>query len=208
MQATGRQFRRGMTLIELTLAVTIMAMVLAGVATIAFALTSVKSTTDDTSSKQAYVRYAQTQVADLVRDARLVCYSSDSQVVLWAADTNSDGLMNVTEMALLATNNASSAITLTHFVSTANPHVTLSTIGDQAGQWWLGYGATASTITVVPECTNATFATDVAAPASTYVSLTFSLLQDKEVISYSVCGNLRARAAYSLSSTDIVSDDD
>jgi prepilin-type N-terminal cleavage/methylation domain-containing protein len=85
----------GMTLIELLLALTILAMVMAGVSTLAFAMASVKNSTDDTSSKQAYIRFAETQLGDMIRQARLVCYASNSQVALWTTDTNGDGLMNV-----------------------------------------------------------------------------------------------------------------
>jgi Tfp pilus assembly protein PilW len=198
-----------MTLIELLLALTIMAMVMAGVSTLAFALSSVKNSTDDTSSKQAYVRFAETQLGDMIRHARLVCYASDSQVVLWTTDTNRDGRMNVSEMALIATDATRSSITLTRFTSVADPTVTLSTVGDQAGQWWLAYGAVANATVIVPACSGVTFATDAPAPASRYVSFVFILTQDKEPISYAVCGRLQGWAGYLLDSgNNIVSEDD
>jgi prepilin-type N-terminal cleavage/methylation domain-containing protein len=199
----------GMTLIELLLALTILAMVLAGVSTLAFAMASVKNSTDDTSSKQAYVRFAETQLGDMIRHAKLVCYASDTQVVLWVADTNADGQMNVSEMALIATGASRNSITLTRFTSVSDPAVTLSTVGDQAGQWWLAYAATANATVIVPVCSGVTFAADAAAPATRYVSFVFTLSQDKEAISYCVSARLQAWAGYVLDSgNNIVSDDD
>jgi hypothetical protein len=112
-------------------------------------------------------------------------------------------------MALIATDASRSSITLSRFTAAVNPHVTLSTVGDQAGQWWLAYGATAHPTVIVPACSGATFATDAAAPASRYVSFVFSLIQDKETITYCVSGYLQAWAGYALDSgNNIVSDDD
>lgn len=201
--------RAGMTLIELLLSLVIVAMVLAGVSTLAFALSSVKNSTDDISIKQAYVRYAQTQLGDLMRHARLVCYASSDQVVFWTEDTNADGLMNISEMALLSTNNARSSISLTRFSAPGDPTAAISDVGDQAGQWWQGYGATSTSTAIVPSCSNATFATDAAAPNTRYVSMSFTIVQGGETLRFCVSGYLEARADHSLDSTgEIAADDD
>jgi prepilin-type N-terminal cleavage/methylation domain-containing protein len=204
-----RQHRRGMTLIELLLAMMVTAMVMAGVATMAYALSSVRNASDETSSKQACVRFALTQLGELLRHARLVCYASDSQVLVWTADTNGDRQMNITEMACIATDTSRSSITLTRLASAANTAVPLSSAGEQASQWWLAYGGTATTTTVVQECTGVMFAADTSAPATRHVSFVFAVVQDGETIGYSVSGYLQGRTGNVLSEgNNLVSDDD
>jgi prepilin-type N-terminal cleavage/methylation domain-containing protein len=207
-RANGQRCLSGMTLIELTIAMMVISLVLTGVAALAYAISSVKDASDDTSQKQAYVRFSVTQLAQMIRHARLVCYASTTEVVLWTTDTNSDGLMNVCEMACIRTDTTRSTLTLSQFTSATNPAVTLSTVGAVSTNWWLAYGATAADVTVIPQCSGATFMVDAAVPASQYVSLSYVITQNGEQVTYTVSGYLQSRAANALTASDSIASDD
>jgi hypothetical protein len=198
-----------MTLMELLLAMMVMSLVMAGVATLAFALGSVKDSSDDTSRKQAFLRFTMVQVAELIKHSKLVCYASDSEVLLWATDTNLDGKINVDEMVSLWTDGNKNKIMLTRFAAAGNAEVPLASVGSHASQWWLAFGATASDVGVVPECENVAFFTDIAAPGSQYASIAFDLAQNQQTARYTVSGRLCARAGNLVDTlNNIVPDDD
>jgi Tfp pilus assembly protein PilW len=198
-----------MTLIELVLATTILAIVLTGVTALAFALSSARDKTGEVSRKQAHLRFAMVQIGDVIKHARLVCYSSASQAAVWTDDTNADGRMNANEMAVIRTNSDGTQVLLSRFSSVANPEVAIAAVADYSTQWWLAYGAVASEATIIPECSNARIFTDAAAPDTTYVSVLFDMTTDAQLAGYSISGQLRARTANVLDSGgNIVSDDD
>ncbi len=201
--------RPGMTLIELMLATTILAMVLAGVTALAFALSSARDKTGDVSRKQAHLRFAMVQLGEAIKNSGLVCFSSDSQAVLWTLDANADGKMNIEEMATIHTNPEGTEVVLSRYLSAANPEVALSTVANHSTQWWLAYGAVVSDATVIPDCSSARILADAAAPATTYISVLFNMTLDGQTAGYSISGLLRARTANVLDAGgDIVSDDD
>jgi Tfp pilus assembly protein PilW len=198
-----------MTLIELVLATTILVMVLAGVTSLAFALSSARDKTGEVSRKQAHLRFAMVHLGDVIKHSRLVCYSSESQAVLWTLDVNADGRMNINEMATIHTNPEGTEVVLSQYLSAANPEVAISAVAGYSSQWWLAYGAAVSDATVIPECSNARILTDAAASAATYISVLFDMTLDGQTAGYSISGRLQARTANVLDSGgNIVSDDD
>jgi Tfp pilus assembly protein PilW len=198
-----------MTLMELLLAMMVMSLVMAGVATLAFALGSVKDSSDDTSRKQAYLRFTMVQVAELIKHSKLVCYASSGEVLIWATDTNLDGKINVNEVVSLWTDSSKSKIMLSRFTSAGNAEVPLASVGSYASQWWLAFGATASDVGAVPECANVAFFTDTAAQGSQYVSIAFDLTQNGQTARYTISGRLCARSGNLVDThNNIVTDDD
>jgi len=67
------RYRTGFTLIELLLALIVTGIILVAVTTLAFAVGVANDTTDDTSQKQAQVRYATLRISDLIRHCKLIC---------------------------------------------------------------------------------------------------------------------------------------
>jgi prepilin-type N-terminal cleavage/methylation domain-containing protein len=205
----ARSCRRAMTLMELLLAMMVMGLVLAGVTSLAFALSSVKDSSDDTSRKQAYLRFTMVQIAELIKHSKLVCYASDSEVLLWTTDTNLDGKINTNEVVSLWTDGIKSKIIMSRFAAHSGVEVPLASVGSQASLWWQAFGATASEVEAVPECTDVSFFTDAAAPGSQYVSIAFNLTQNGQTARFTVSGKLCARSGNLLdTSNNIVADDD
>ena len=201
--------RPAMTLIELLLAMMVMFLVLTGVATLAYALSSVNNSSDDTSRKQAYLRFTMVQISELIKHSKLVCYASNSEVLLWTTDTNLDGKVNVNEVISLWTDSSKSKITLSRFTAPGSAEVPLASVGSHASQWWLAFGATVSDVGAVPECANVAFFTDAAAPAAQYVSIAFDLTQNGQTARYTISGRLCARAGNLVDThNNIVPDDD
>ncbi|HSV27272.1 MAG TPA: hypothetical protein VLH60_05205 [Sedimentisphaerales bacterium] len=196
-------------MVELILAMTVVAIVLAGVAAVAFALSSARDQTGEVSRKQAHLRHAMVQLGETIRNAKLVCHSSDSEVVLWKSDSNRDGRMNINEMASIRIVSGGTQVSLGYFAAAGNPEVEISEVTDYSGRWWQAFGATASEAVILPECSGATIFTDAAAPHTRYVSLAFSMMLDNQIASNSISGRLGGNALNLLDSNGtIVSDDD
>jgi prepilin-type N-terminal cleavage/methylation domain-containing protein len=207
--AQGISCRYGMTLVELLMALMVTAIVLAGVATLSFALGGAKDSSDDASRKQAYLRFAMVQLAEAFKCSKLVCYSDDQQVVLWTADRNLDGKMNLSEIACLWTDTDRARIVLSRFSATGDPEIPLASAGSYASKWWLAFGGKAEDAEVLPQCAKVSFATDAAAPAAHYVSVSFDMTQNGLTAGYGISGSLRGRAGNLLDTHgNIVPDDD
>ncbi len=94
-------FKTGFTLIELLLALVITGIIASAVATLAYAMNSAGLATDDTSRKQAQVRFATLKISDLVRQGKLVCYASADEIAVWTGDTNGDKKINIGELSYI-----------------------------------------------------------------------------------------------------------
>ena len=76
----------GFTLIELLVALVVTSIIMTAVATLAYAMSSANDATDDTSRKQAQIRFATLKISDLIRHSRLVCYADGDDIAVWRAD--------------------------------------------------------------------------------------------------------------------------
>ena len=99
--------RRGLTLIELMVAVVVTGIVMSAVATLAFAMSSANKATDDTSERQAQVRFATMKMSELIRHSKLVCYVNANELAIWRADDTpgGEGQINAGELAYVETDN-------------------------------------------------------------------------------------------------------
>ncbi len=95
------RYKKGFTLVELLVALIVSSVILAAVATLAFAMSSANDATDDTSSKQAQVRYATMRISELVRHCRLIYARSSSDLAVWRADNDNDDLIDMNEIAYI-----------------------------------------------------------------------------------------------------------
>lgn len=217
------RYKYGFTLIELLLALIITGIVASAVATLAYAMNSAGVATDDTSQKQIQVRFATLKISDLIRDCKLVCYASTTEMAIWTADTNpADGKINIGELTYIDAGASRNYLQLWTFTPTSTAAIPLSTIGALSTNWWSTYGTKNSPATaLIPppkpgkpaQCSNVTFyrdASDKPPPNSKIVSITFNLIENRVSTKYQINAALRARAAnvYDAASNTIVSDDD
>ncbi len=108
---TGRARRaRGMTLIELLLAVAGTALVAAAIA--AMLVATSYGTESRTDMRELIVKHKaiSTRLSAAIRSARMVLEQGDGYIVLWLADTNEDGQPNLAELRRLERHGATNAL--------------------------------------------------------------------------------------------------
>lgn len=208
------RYKNGFTLIELLVALVITGIVTSAVATLAFAMNSAGVATDDTSRKQAQVRFATLKISDLIRHCQLVCYASTSEIAVWTDDpANPDGKINIGELTYIEAGASHNHLRLYTFTPPSTAAISLDTIDALSTNWWTAYASQAPYTQLIPVCSNVTFyrdATYLPPPNSKIVSITFNLVENRVSVKYQINAALHARAAnlYDATSNSIVSDDD
>jgi len=210
---SNKRHKSGLTLIELLLALVITGIVTTAVATLAFALNSANDESDDTSQKQAYLRFAALKISDLVRQSKLVCYASADEVALWRADDNADGKINIAELVYVECGPAQDHLRLCGFTPLNTTAINPGSIGALATNWWSAYSSSVNYTTLIPQCSNVQFGFDVlpALPVleSRFVTISYDIVERGTTRKCQISGTLRGRAGNLLdASGNIVSDDD
>ena len=167
----------GFTLVELLVALAVSSVVLAAVATLAYAMSSANKSTDDTSYKQSQVRYATQRVSDLIRHCKLICFAGPEDFTVWRGDDNEDGQINSSELVCVEKGSAGDHLELFDFpvLSGLNPVVNLSDIGAYSSSWWSPFDTDIRGVSLIPQCSNVQFSFDVLPPQSRFVNISFDL---------------------------------
>jgi len=204
--------RGGFTLVELLVALAVAGIVLSAVATLAYALSSANDAADDTSYKQAQLRYATLRVSQLIRQCKLVCFAAGDDFAIWRADDNSDGKINIAELVYIERGPARDHLQLTEFPSSNSSVINLSSIQARATNWWSAYSSKANFIQLIPQCSNVQFSFDALPPRSKFVNISFDLVENGIVHQYQINARLRGWAGNLLreggGGISIASDDD
>jgi prepilin-type N-terminal cleavage/methylation domain-containing protein len=204
--------RGGFTLAELLVALMVTAIVLAAVGSLAYAMSSAKDASDDTSLKQAQIRSATMRITELVRNAKLICGTPDNAIVIWRADADSNRKINSDELVYIQSNSARNKIQLIQYNRPASYNTTFTLANIQLGvaKSTLDSACVKTTVDLVPLCSNVTFTLDNATPQrSKFVSIKFNITENNSTRTYEICGAVMGPAFNLLSSTNIiVSDDD
>lgn len=198
------RYKKGFTLVELLVALVVTGIVLAAVATLAFAMGTANDVADDSSQKQAQVRYATLRISELIRHCKLICGTPGSDVAVWRADDNGNGQININELVYIERGTSGDYLRLCEFPSSDTSPVNLSDIETLSTS---GYSVTY--VPLVPQCSNVQFSFDAAPPNSRFVSIAFDVLENDIVRQYQISAVLRGWAGNLLDgSGNIVSDDD
>jgi type II secretory pathway pseudopilin PulG len=208
----SRKRRSGFTVAELILGLSVMAIVLAAAATLAFAMGSANSVTSKMSERQAHLRFANMRIGELIRTSRLVFEYEDQDDVLvfWVEDKNNNGKINGDEVAFLYAGN--------HSVEDNNP--TSVEIVEFPGQAMrvpeFGslnnidvsklYDNTEERVTeLIADCSNVTVSLDV---SGKFVTVEFDLKDSGSTKTYQICGVVRAMAGFDWTGYFEYGDDD
>jgi prepilin-type N-terminal cleavage/methylation domain-containing protein len=203
------RYKNGLTLIELLVAMVVTSIVMTAVATLAYALSSANDATDDTSQKQAQVRFAALRISELVRHSKLIGYAGGDDLAIWRADDNDDGQINISELVYIESGAARNHLQLCEFPSFDNSPIDIGSIGPVAGNWWSAYSSDVNYTILIPQCSNVQFGFDVLPPQSRFVSISFEIVEDDIARQYQISAALRGWAGNLLDdSGNIVSDDD
>jgi prepilin-type N-terminal cleavage/methylation domain-containing protein len=203
---------RAFTLAELLITLIVTSILLAALATLAYAVSSAASEDSDIAVTQAQLRQGTLRLQELIRDCRLVCDVSANYFTVWRADNNSDGAINVNELVCVERENGSGTETLQlcQFASATNPRVTFSAGSLSMTKAQLELSHNPTRIPLIPDCDNVTFTLDLAPPSTRQVTVSFDMTEDNAVNHYEAHTTLRARAGHLLNDAQdtLVSDDD
>jgi len=209
---TAKHSHNAFTLVELLVALVVTSIVLTAVATLAFALGTANDSADDTSRKQAQVRFATLRISELIRHCRLICAAAGNDLAIWSADDNDDGQLNINELVYIDAGPNRNYIRLYECDSVSNPVIMLSDIDSVGTSWWLGFYDSETYVDWVPECSNVQFRFDEPSPPPPqrkFVSISFNLSENEVIRRYQISAGLRGWAGNLLNgSGEIVNSDD
>jgi prepilin-type N-terminal cleavage/methylation domain-containing protein len=202
------RYKNGFTLAELLIALIVTSVILAAVATLAYAVSSANDATDDTSQKQAHVRYATLRISELIRNCRLVFNESSRGLGVWRADDNGDGQINVDEFVYVNKGDSGDCLRFVEFSGASNPALSISDL-ETTISTFLSSGFNPEYTNLIPECSDVEFVTDVSPPWSRTVSISFNLEENGVTHNYQINSTLRAWAGHLLNQAgSLVSEDD
>ncbi len=195
---------KGLTLVELLVALMVTSIILAAVATLAFAMGAANDSSEDSARKQAQLRQATLRVSDLLKHSRLVCSYVGGDLAVWRNDDNDDGQINLNELVLIEKGGNSDMLRLCEFPASDTSVVSIADISSlNPGDYTVSY------ITLIPECGNVGFALDVVPPYSRLVSISFDLDENGITREYEISSTVRSWAGHLLdASGEITGDDD
>ena len=199
---------KGFTLVELLVALVITCIVLTAVATLAFAMGTANSVTDDISLKQMQIRFATLSIQDIIRQSRLICFACSDDMVVWRADDNNDGNINIGELVYLESGPNRDYLRICEFPSSNSEVINLSTIGPFSNNWWSVYSPEVTYKQVISHCSNVQFSFDMSPPQCRFVGISFNYVENDRVRQYQITGQVRGWAGNLLEDGNITSDDD
>ncbi len=196
------------TLIELLVGLLVTSILLSAVATLAFALSSANTASDDTAFKQTQLRHATLRISDLIRTCRLICAAPGNDLVVWAVDTNDVGHINLNELVYIERGEALNRLRLTRLFSSDNPRKTLGELRLPTTKAELAAAYSATYASLIPDCNNLCFYLDQAPPATRLVGITFDLTENRVVRRYQITTALRAWAGHLVNDVNEIVDSD
>jgi len=187
------QNRAGFTLAELLVALMVSAIVLTGVASLAYALGSAARSTDELGEHQMALRCATVRISELVKRSVMAFAAPDNGIALWTGDQNDDGLINGSELVYIETDETGHTLRLLDFPG-QNLSVTIENIETGAGKTDLINNTDERYITLLPECSNV----QLTLGSGTLVNILFDLTEAGVTSSYQICATLRCSADHLL----------
>ncbi len=219
--ASKHVWRKGFTLVELLVALTVSSIVLGAVGTLAFAMGAANKSLEQANKAQVYSRFSTLLLRDTLRYARQAFVTPDGNIALWKADNNSDGWIDGSELIFFRV--AGQDLHLHEFAFTdpeVAPVFTIAEIEDGTAYSELSQLASNSTNVdnrqTLPDCPEDTFTisevtfTILDPPANKYLNLTYKLTENGVATKYQVNTRLRCSADNLIDyiAGTIVQDDD
>jgi prepilin-type N-terminal cleavage/methylation domain-containing protein len=206
--------KNGFTLAELLVALMVTAIVLGAVGSLAYAMSSAKDASDDTSLKQAQVRAAAMRITELVHNAKLICGMPTDAIVIWRADTDSNKKINSDELVYIQSNAARNKIQLVQYNRPVLFNTAFMLAGIQSGvaKSVLDMACQKTTVDLIPQCSDVVLVVDNAAipQKSKLVRIKFTITENNSPRTYEFCATVESPAFNLLTSGNIIvsSDDD
>jgi len=204
------RYIKAFTLVELLVTLVVTSILLLAVATLAFAMSSATRVSDDTTSKEAQLRQARLRIGELIRNCKLICAAPGNDLVVWRADPNNDGEINVCELVYIERGDSLNTLQLCEFSPAEGDIVTLASLRLATTKDLLVSAYAETHVSLIPACQNVQFHLDAAPPFTQRVVLSFRLVENGTPHPYEVNVALRGWAGNLLNEAGdaVVSDDD
>ncbi|MCD4831219.1 MAG: type II secretion system GspH family protein [Anaerohalosphaeraceae bacterium] len=203
---------KGFTLTELIMAMSVMAIILTAVASLAFALGVANDSVDDTAEFQSRLRFTTLKITDLVKNCRLLCANNGTEVAIWENDDDIvDGKINPNELMYIEYDSSTDKVRLLEFEcsgAVAGWEVSIADIEDGSIRSSLAGVAVWNYTDVMIDCVDALFTTDVSTPFSKNLAMKFDFQRNGSVAPYQISSSLRCYAGHLLNGSGEVVDDD
>ncbi len=198
MERTGN--RKAFTLVELLVALVVTSVLLSAVAALAFALSSAATVGDDATVKQAQLRHATLHILDLVRTCRMICADPGddlNDLVLWKADKNADGRINVNELVYIEGGDDLNVLRLCYFDSSTD-EVNFDSLGLSTTKDELIKDYDETYRTLISSCSHVSFTVDFSPPWTKELTVSFDLTEEGSIHHYEIQAKLCAWAGHLL----------
>ncbi len=204
------RFTKAFTLVELLVTLVVTSILLLAVTTLAFAMSNATRDSDDTTLKEAQLRQARLRIGELIRNCKLICAAPDNDLVVWAADPNNDGQINVREIVYIERGDALDTLRLCRFSPAEGALITLGDLAQATTKDLLVSQYAETRIALIPACQNVQFQLDTAPPFTQRVVISFRLAENGVPHPYEVTVALRGWAGNLLNEAGdaVVGDDD
>ncbi|MBP8911777.1 MAG: prepilin-type N-terminal cleavage/methylation domain-containing protein [Phycisphaerae bacterium] len=204
----------GFTLVELLVGLMVTSILLSAVATLAFAMSRAATVGGDRARMQARIRPTTMYLSELVSNCKLICAAPDNDLVLWRADDNNNGRINLNELIYLERGSNRDMVRLCEFPPVnppVNPEYTLSQLAQPLTKNQLRNLYSLKYTLLISDCNNVQFKfLDAEPPRTRLLVVTFGFFENGEYQRYETVVRVRSRADYLLSPTGVIvtSDDD
>lgn len=203
---------KAFTLVELMVGLMVTSIILAAVATLAFALSTGATAGSDYAYTQAQIRRATVYVSDLIAQCSLICAAPGYDLAIWRSDDNNNGRINLNELVYLERGADRQYLRLCGFESTSNPEIALADLASPTakGQFITAYGAHYTPL--IPDCSDAQFSfLGVPPPRTAVLGITFEFAEDRTMHQYEIVAAARCLAVHRLNAAGdaiVATDDD
>jgi len=209
MIPTGKKHnKQAFTLVELLVALSVTAVILAAVAGLTFAVSSANQASGNTADIQARIRFATVHISELLRHCRLVCGSADNDLCLWRADDNQNGRIDADELVFIEAGANRDFLRIVKYPYTHYGTAFLPSLLDGSLKGTLHSSASERVTTLLTDCSNVRFRLDVAPPETQFVCIDFDVTENNRSSHYQINARLRSWAGHLLRGPGMADYDD
>jgi prepilin-type N-terminal cleavage/methylation domain-containing protein len=208
----GTRHIRAFTLVELMVGLMVTSIILSAVATLAFAMSTASRAGGDSAARQARIRHATLYLSEMIGNCKLICAAPDHDLVLWRADDNDNGRINLNELIYIDRDSTANMLRLFRFSAASNPEYTLAKLSQVLTKKQLENTYALKSTPLMPDCNDVQFGfLDAVPPRTGLLAITFGFVEDGTYQRCETVVAVRGRADYLLSATvppEIVTGDD
>lgn len=194
----------GFTIVELLVALMVSAIILSAVATLAFAITSANSGSDEIIQKQSRLRFAQVRLKELIQNSKMICNSTATDIAIWKSDSDNDNKIDTGELVYIDTATTPGSLKILEFENAVGSSISLSQIKSGVIKGWLITNMLKSQNVLFDNCQNVSFSFDVATPRSSIATIKFEYSGPDGIKKYEISSKKICNSNYLLTAANAI----